>query len=94
MKKAKDAGIIRAFKGNAYAEDLKSGDVVLAMAWSGDMRPAARQADASKFTIADEGGMLWTDNCMIPKGAAHKDTAELMIDFCYDPAVNAALIEA
>ena len=37
IQKAKDAGIIRAFKGNAYAEDLKSGDVVLSMAWSGDM---------------------------------------------------------
>ena len=30
--------------------------------------------------------MLWTDNMLIPKGAVHKDTAELMIDFCYDPS--------
>ena len=36
-QEGRDAGIVRAFKGNAYAEDLKSGDVVLAMAWSGDM---------------------------------------------------------
>ena len=30
---------------------------------------------------------------MIPKGAAHKYTAEVMIDFCYDPTI-AAQIEA
>ena len=35
--------------------------------------------------------MLWTDNMMIPKGAVHKGTAELLIDYCYDPAVSAAL---
>ena len=36
-----------------------------------------------KFAVADEGGMLWTDNMLIPKGAKNKYTAELMIDFCY-----------
>jgi spermidine/putrescine transport system substrate-binding protein len=93
IKKAKDAGIIRAFKGNAYAEDLKSGDVVLSMAWSGDMVQALKDKKTLQFTIADEGGMLWTDNTMIPKGAKNKYTAEVMIDFCYDPKI-AAQIEA
>ena len=37
LQAAKDAGIIRGLKGNSYAEDLKSGDAVLVMAWSGDM---------------------------------------------------------
>ena len=93
IKKAKDAGIIRAFKGNAYAEDLKSGDVVLAMAWSGDMVQALADKPSLAFTVADEGGMLWTDNCMIPKGAKNKYTAETMIDFCYQPEI-AAQVEA
>ena len=35
--------------------------------------------------------MLWTDNLMIPKAAAHKGTAELMINYYYDPAVSAVL---
>jgi spermidine/putrescine transport system substrate-binding protein len=93
VKTAKDAGIVRAFKGNAYAEDLKSGDAVLAMAWSGDIVVAQADKPTLALTIADEGGMLWTDNCLIPKGAQHKYTAELMIDFCYDPTI-AAQIEA
>jgi spermidine/putrescine transport system substrate-binding protein len=93
IQKARDAGIIRAFKGNAYAEDLKSGDVVLSMAWSGDMVQALADKPTLAFTIADQGGMLWTDNVMVPKGAKNKYTAEVMIDFCYDPKI-AAQIEA
>jgi spermidine/putrescine transport system substrate-binding protein len=39
--------------------------------------------------IADEGGTLWTDNSMIPKGALHKYTAELLIDWYYQPDIAA-----
>jgi len=93
IQKAKDAGIIRAFKGNAYAEDLKSGDAVLSMAWSGDMVQALADKPTLAFAVASQGGMLWTDNCQIPKGAKNAYTAQVMIDFCYDPAI-AAQIEA
>jgi spermidine/putrescine transport system substrate-binding protein len=93
IKKAVDAGIVRAFKGNAYAEDLKSGDAVLSMAWSGDMVQALQDKKTLRFTIADQGGMLWTDNVLIPNGAQNAYTAQVMIDFCYDPAI-AAQIEA
>ena len=72
--------------GNDYAEDLVSGNVVLAMAWSGDIVvKQAEKARRSRGTIADEGGMLWTDNMLIPKGAENKYTAELMIDFVLRP---------
>ena len=37
MQKAKADGMIRDVKGQSLHEDLKSGDAVLAMAWSGDM---------------------------------------------------------
>jgi spermidine/putrescine transport system substrate-binding protein len=46
-----------------------------------------------QFTVGDQGGMIWTDNSMIPKGAQHKGTAELLIDHYYDPEV-AALVTA
>ena len=93
IKKAVDAGIVRAFKGNEYAQDLISGNIVLSMAWSGDMVQALKDKKTLRFTIADQGGMLWTDNVMIPNGAKNAYTAQVMIDFCYDPAI-AAQIEA
>lgn len=93
MQKAVDDGIVRAFKGNAYAEDLKSGDAVLAMAWSGDMVQALIDKPSLRFNVGSQGGMLWTDNSMIPKGAQHKYTAELLMNYYYRPEV-AALVTA
>jgi spermidine/putrescine transport system substrate-binding protein len=92
MQKAKTDGIVRDVKGNAYTEDLSSGDAVLCMAWSGDI-VTLTDTPSVKFLFPDEGVMFWTDNCVIPKGAAHKGTAELMIDWCYVPD-HAAQIEA
>ncbi len=91
IQKSLDAGIIRAFTGNEYAEDLVSGNVVLAMAWSGDVIAKQAEKETLVWQLPDEGGMLWTDNMLIPKGAAHKYTAELFIDFVYDPQIAAQI---
>jgi spermidine/putrescine transport system substrate-binding protein len=91
IKKANDAGIVRAFTGNEYAEDLVSGNVVLAMAWSGDVIAKQAEKETLAWKLPDEGGMLWTDNMLIPKGAKNKYTAELMIDFVYDPPIAAQI---
>jgi len=93
MLKARSDGIVRDVKGNAYTEDLTSGDAVLCMAWSGDVVGLVGDAPNVKFLFPDEGVMFWTDNAVIPKGAVHKGTAELMIDWCYVPE-HAAQIEA
>jgi spermidine/putrescine transport system substrate-binding protein len=91
IQKANDAGIIRAFTGNEYAEDLVSGNVVLAMAWSGDVIAKQAEKETLVWQLPDEGGMLWTDNMLVPKGAQNKYTAELMIDFVYDPIIAAQI---
>jgi spermidine/putrescine transport system substrate-binding protein len=91
IQKAIDAGIVRAFTGNSYAEDLVSGNVVLAMAWSGDIIAKQGDKETLVWQLPDQGGMLWTDNMLIPKGAKNKYTAELMIDFVYDPTIAAQI---
>lgn len=93
MKKAQADKIVRDVKGNSYTEDLVSGDAVLVMAWSGDIVGLVAEAPNLKFVFPNEGVMFWTDNTVIPKGAVHKGTAELLIDYCYVPE-NAAQIEA
>lgn len=93
MRTAVDAGIVRAFTGNDYAEDMVAGNVVVAMAWSGDIIQKQLERETLRFAIPDEGGALWYDNMLIPRGAKNKYTAELFIDFVYRPAV-AAQIEA
>ncbi|MEX2183969.1 MAG: spermidine/putrescine ABC transporter substrate-binding protein [Chloroflexota bacterium] len=91
MKSAVDAGIVRAFTGNDYAEDMVAGNVVVAMAWSGDIIQKALERETLQFAIPDEGGSLWYDNMLIPKGAANKYTAELFIDFVYRPDIAAQI---
>jgi spermidine/putrescine transport system substrate-binding protein len=63
------------------------------MAWSGDIIQKQLERETLEFTVPDEGAMLWYDNLLIPKGAAHKYTAELYINFYYQPAI-AAMVEA
>jgi spermidine/putrescine transport system substrate-binding protein len=94
MQKAKADGVVRDVKGQSYTEDLKNGDTVIAMAWSGDMVQAQVDKATLKFALASEGGMLWTDNLMIPKGAVHKGTAELLVNYYYDPEVSAMVSAA
>ncbi len=37
--------------------------------------------------------MIWTDNMLIPKGAVNKYTAELMMNWVYDPPVAAQIAD-
>ena len=64
------AGIVRQVTGNSYVEDMARGDVVLAMAWSGDVAgllvPDQTPEQDFQWVLAEEGGMLWTDNMAIP----------------------------
>jgi spermidine/putrescine transport system substrate-binding protein len=91
IKKAVDSGVVRSFLGNDYKEGLIKGDLVLGTAWSGDVIQAQLEKTSLKFNIPSEGGMIWTDNMLIPKGAVHKYTAELMIDYVYDPEIAAQI---
>ena len=72
---------------------MVAGNVVLAMAWSGDIIVKQAEKDTLVWQLPDEGGMLWTDNMLIPKGAQHKYTAELFVNFVYDPAIAAQIAE-
>lgn len=86
-----DDGSIRRVKGNAYLEDLKSGNAVAAIAWSGDIFTlrAETEDDNWKFVIPESGGTLWTDNMMIPITSTHRANAEKLMDYYYDPEVAA-----
>jgi spermidine/putrescine transport system substrate-binding protein len=84
-------GQVRRFTGNDYVDDLASGNVVAAMAWSGDAFQLQLDDPDITFVIPDEGGELWSDNLVVPVGATHKTNAELLIDYYYRPEVAAQL---
>ena len=93
LKKATDSGQVRAFTGNEYAQDLVKGNVVACEAWSGDIIQLQFDNPDIKFVAPEEGLSLWSDNMLVPNKADHKENAEKLMDFYYDP-VNAATLAA
>ena len=92
IQKAVDAGIVRTFTGNDYAEDLVSGNVVLAMAWSGDIIASSRSRRRRSFGARRRGRHALDGQHADPQGRRRtSSTAELMIDFVYDPAIAAQI---
>jgi spermidine/putrescine transport system substrate-binding protein len=92
MQKAVDSGQVRQFTGNDYAPLLAKGDVWACMAWSGDMVQLQADHPNLKWNLPDSGGMIWTDNMLIPKGG-NVYTASVYMNYYYTPAV-AAKVEA
>ena len=88
VQKAQDAGQIRRFYGNDYAQPLATGDLAASMAWSGDI--FALQVPKVKWGIAEKGGIIWTDNMLIPLGGS-VPTASTYMNFVYDPKIAAEL---
>jgi spermidine/putrescine transport system substrate-binding protein len=85
-----DRGQVRNIKGNAYLEDLKSGDTLAAICWSGDITVINAEAgDKWEFALPAGGGTLWNDNFLVPVGSPRKSNAERLIDFYYQPEIAA-----
>jgi spermidine/putrescine transport system substrate-binding protein len=90
IKKAADNGQIRAFTGNDYAVSLANGDLAAAMSWSGDIAQIGNKH--IHWNAPKDGGAIWTDNMLIPKGG-DVYTASVYMNYVYDPKVQ-GLMEA
>lgn len=88
-------GNIRRIRGNSYLEDLKSGNAVAGLVWSGDLfiLRAETGDEDWQFVMPESGGTLWSDNLMVPITSTHRRNAQELMNFYYDPAV-AALVAA
>ena len=74
---------------------LTKGDTWISMAWSGDVFLQNLSSGTQlRFVIPHEGGNIWTDNMMIPKGAANPVDAMMLMDWYYRPDIAALLTEA
>ena len=88
IEKAVDAGQIRRFYGNDYAQPLARGDLAASMAWSGDIFGLG--SPKLEWAIPKAGGIIWTDNMLIPTGGS-VPTASTYMNFVYDPTIAAQL---
>ena len=94
VDKATRDGQIRRFTGNDYIRDLPKGDTYMCYGWSGDATGLQADNKNIEFVFPKEGVMIWADNMQIPIGAPHAWTAEVFMNYVYDPEVAAPLAEA
>ncbi len=91
LRKARQDGQIRAFTGNDYVQDLSAGNILAAVAWSGDI--AAAEDENLVFVAPEEGPMIWADNMLVPNLATHQGNAEKWINYYYEPEVAARVAD-
>jgi putrescine transport system substrate-binding protein len=83
------------FSSSGYINDLASGSICVAMAWSSDMNISAQRAKESRsgqtiqVLIPKKGGVLFYDTIVIPKDAANVDNAYRFINYRLRPEVAA-----
>lgn len=90
VQAAVDSGQIVKFTGNDFAQPLTRGQFAASVAWSGDMIQLLADNPKLKWAVPKDGGMIWTDNMLIPTGGS-VPTASTYMNYVYDPAVAAKL---
>jgi len=91
---AKNAGQIKGFYGNEYAAGLVKGEVAACFAWTGDVVQLKADNPQLAYVLPATGHTIWSDNFVIPPKAKHKKNAETMINYYYDPAVMAKVVDS
>jgi spermidine/putrescine transport system substrate-binding protein len=88
IQQAVNSGQVRQFTGNDYAPLLAKGDIWACFAWSGDMVQLQADHPGLKWVLPDSGGMIWTDNMLIPKGG-NAYAASVLMNWYYRPDIMA-----
>ena len=82
---------VKGFTGETK-DHLLSGEASLIQAYNGDVAQAMKEMPGRfGFAVPKEGGILWYDNLVIPKGAPNRDLARKFIDFVLRPEIAARI---
>ena len=88
---------IKYFSSSKLSIDLPSGEVCMAMSWSGDYAVAMIRAKEvgvdinMKYSMPAGGGIGWYDMVYIPADSGHVDNAHLFLNYLMRPEVIAAI---
>jgi len=88
---------VRYFDSSKHLNDLASGEICIAIGWSGGILQARdRGAAAAKpvevvYVLPKEGAPIWFDMIAIPADAPHPGNAHAFLNFLMDPEVSAGI---
>jgi putrescine transport system substrate-binding protein len=91
---------VRKFHSSQYINDLATGDLCIALGYSGDVIQARNRAQEAEnrveviFRVPREGAQMAVDMLAIPKDAPHPDNAHAFIAYLLRPEVIAAISNA
>jgi spermidine/putrescine transport system substrate-binding protein len=93
LQKQKSDGIVRGYYDQSYIDKLKSGEIIISQAYSGDIFQAnlQQQYQDLQLLMPVEGGMFWTDNLSIPMHAQNPKDAMVLMDYFYQPGIEAVV---
>jgi len=86
---------VRYFHSSQYINDLASGEICLALGWSGDILQARDRGAAAttpvtvRYAIPKEGAVTFFDMMAIPADAPHPGNAHAFLNYMMDPQVIA-----
>jgi len=87
--------LVRKFHSSEYLNALATGEICLAVGWSGDILQSRNRAAEAKngieiaYVIPKEGAQMFFDNLAIPSDAKNVSEAYALIDYLYRPEVAA-----
>jgi putrescine transport system substrate-binding protein len=89
---------IKRFSSSRFVNELAGGESCIAQAWSGEAQLAQDRADelgkniTIRYVVPKEGGTIWIDAMVIPKGAPHPKNAHKFINFLLRPDISARIV--
>jgi putrescine transport system substrate-binding protein len=87
---------VRKFHSSEYINGLATGEICMALGFSGDILQARKRAKEAnngidiEYIIPQEGAQMWFDSLVIPKDAPNPDHAHALINYLLRPDVAAA----
>jgi putrescine transport system substrate-binding protein len=92
---AKIRPLVRKFHSSEYLNALATGEICVAVGWSGDVKQAQKRAEEAnngiriRYKIPAEGAPMFLDNLAIPADARNISEAHELINYLYRPEVSA-----
>ncbi len=81
--------LVRSYEVDTYKGQMIAGEAAMALAWSGDAMLIMSENEDLAYSIPKEGTNVWVDCMAIPTTAAHKEEAEIFINFMMRPDIAA-----
>ncbi len=77
-----------------YQPSMRNGDAVMSMCWTNDGAQLHRDIKQMEYRLGKDGGEIWADHYVIPKGAPNRAAGYALMDYLLTPEINAKEVKS